>query len=193
MRTAATKRSDNHRWGRAPAKATPSVGHEPVSASPTVHSDVAKSFHSWKEIAVYLHREVRTVQRWEKREGMPVHRHQHPKGSSIFAFKHEVDEWQSSRSQCRALGPARTPNSGAAPIVHRPAEPDPMILRSLMEAVLALLISQVAAFVATSRPPDTAIGSANTEFHSNENWAQNERVKLNGTSIESGAFLSRMQ
>ena len=28
---------------------------------------------SWKEIAAYLNREVTTVQRWEKREGMPVH------------------------------------------------------------------------------------------------------------------------
>src|SRR6266566_1456182 len=25
---------------------------------------------SWKEIATYLHRDVKTVQRWEKREGM---------------------------------------------------------------------------------------------------------------------------
>ena len=30
---------------------------------------------SWKEIAAYLNRDVTTVQRWEKREGMPVHRH----------------------------------------------------------------------------------------------------------------------
>ena len=29
---------------------------------------------SWKEIAAYLNRDVTTVQRWEKREGMPVHR-----------------------------------------------------------------------------------------------------------------------
>ena len=32
---------------------------------------------SWKEIAAYLKRDVTTVQRWEKREGMPVHRHRH--------------------------------------------------------------------------------------------------------------------
>ena len=32
---------------------------------------------SWKEIAAYLNRDVTTVQRWEKREGMPVHRHLH--------------------------------------------------------------------------------------------------------------------
>ncbi len=32
---------------------------------------------SWKEIAAYLNRDVTTVQRWEKREGMPVCRHLH--------------------------------------------------------------------------------------------------------------------
>ena len=34
---------------------------------------------SWKKIAVYLKRDITTVQRWEKREGMPVHRHLHDK------------------------------------------------------------------------------------------------------------------
>jgi predicted DNA-binding transcriptional regulator AlpA len=52
---------------------------------------------SWKEIAVYLGREVRTAQRWEKREGLPVHRHIHTKASSVWAFKHEIDAWLQSR------------------------------------------------------------------------------------------------
>ena len=37
---------------------------------------------SWKEIAAYLGRDVTTVQRWEKCEAMPVHRHVHDKRSS---------------------------------------------------------------------------------------------------------------
>jgi hypothetical protein len=57
---------------------------------------------SWKEIAVYLRREVRTVQRWEKREGLPVQRHVHAKASSVCAFKREIDAWLRSRS--RAAG-----------------------------------------------------------------------------------------
>jgi hypothetical protein len=52
---------------------------------------------SWKEIAVYLHREVRTAERWEKREGLPVHRHRHASASSVYAFKHEIDAWLHSR------------------------------------------------------------------------------------------------
>src|SRR5437870_3788687 len=54
---------------------------------------------SWKEIAVYPRREVRTVQRWEKREGLPVHRQIHLKAGTIFASKHEIDTWLKIRCQ----------------------------------------------------------------------------------------------
>ena len=40
-----------------------------VPASPEDRLD------SWKEIAAYLNRGVRTVRRWEREEGLPVHRH----------------------------------------------------------------------------------------------------------------------
>lgn len=48
---------------------------------------------SWKEIAAYLKREVRTVQRWEKKEGMPVHRHVHRKLGTVYAYRAELDDW----------------------------------------------------------------------------------------------------
>ncbi len=49
---------------------------------------------SWKEIATYLRREVRTVNLWEKMEGLPVHRHLHSKRGTVFAYKAELDEWR---------------------------------------------------------------------------------------------------
>jgi len=52
---------------------------------------------SWKEIAVYLNRTTRTVQRWERREGLPVHRHRHQKNSSVCAFREEIDAWLAYR------------------------------------------------------------------------------------------------
>ncbi|MEP6939312.1 MAG: hypothetical protein ABI846_06070 [Rudaea sp.] len=52
---------------------------------------------SWKRIAAYLKRDVSTVQRWERREAMPVHRHQHDKLGSVFAFRSELDVWWTSR------------------------------------------------------------------------------------------------
>ena len=54
---------------------------------------------SWKEIAAYLKRDVTTVQRWEKREGLPVHRHLHDKSGSVFARRPELDRWRHARTR----------------------------------------------------------------------------------------------
>ena len=59
---------------------------------------------SWKEIAVYARREVRTVQRWEKREGMPVRRHRHISGNTVYAFREEIDAWLIARSKLSDSG-----------------------------------------------------------------------------------------
>lgn len=53
--------------------------------------------NSWKEIASHLNRGARTVQRWEREEGLPVHRLQHQKRGSVYAFKSELDAWWESR------------------------------------------------------------------------------------------------
>jgi Tol biopolymer transport system component len=53
---------------------------------------------SWKEIATYLNRDVTTVQRWEKRERMPVHRHLHDRLGSVYASRVELDVWARSRN-----------------------------------------------------------------------------------------------
>jgi TolB-like protein/tetratricopeptide (TPR) repeat protein len=55
---------------------------------------------SWKEIATYVKRDVSTVQRWEKREGMPIHRHVHDKRGSVYAYGSELDAWLQSRKLC---------------------------------------------------------------------------------------------
>lgn len=45
-----------------------------------------------------MKRDVTTVQRWERREGMPVHRHVHDKAGSVYAFRTDLDSWARSRS-----------------------------------------------------------------------------------------------
>src|SRR5207245_9241865 len=52
-----------------------------------------KKLVSWKEIASHLGREVRTVQRWERSEALPVYRHEHLKKSTVYAFANELDDW----------------------------------------------------------------------------------------------------
>jgi TolB-like protein len=49
---------------------------------------------SWKEIAAYLKRGVRTVRRWEHEEGLPVHRQLHRVLGSVYAFKSEIESWR---------------------------------------------------------------------------------------------------
>src|SRR6202789_3049914 len=48
---------------------------------------------SWKEIAAYLNKEVRTVQRWEKNLGLPVRRLAQGKQGTVFAYKPDLDAW----------------------------------------------------------------------------------------------------
>lgn len=60
-------------------------------------ANLADRLDSWKEIAAFLRRDVRTVQRWEKKEGLPVYRHQHEKLGSVYAFPGELSEWLSTR------------------------------------------------------------------------------------------------
>ena len=53
---------------------------------------MSKTLTSWKEIAAYLGKGVRTVQRWEEQFGLPVRR---PSADShiIFALPEELDAW----------------------------------------------------------------------------------------------------
>src|SRR5512146_3181238 len=52
---------------------------------------------SWKEIGAYLQRNAVTARRWEKEEGLPVHRHSHKSRASVYAYPSEIDAWRASR------------------------------------------------------------------------------------------------
>lgn len=53
---------------------------------------------SWKEVAAYLKKGVRTVRRWERQEKLPVHRHFHGKQGTVYAFADELDRWLQGRT-----------------------------------------------------------------------------------------------
>lgn len=69
---------------------------------------VTDRLDSWKEIAGYLQKSVRTVRRWESEEGLPVHRHMHQSLGTVYAFKSELDAWRLSgrRAARRIASPA---------------------------------------------------------------------------------------
>lgn len=81
--------------------------------------EAADRLDSWKDIAGYLRRDVSTVQRWEKREGLPVHRHQHDKLGSVYAFKSELDAWWQRGRKRLEVEPAATRDDALRPTLRR--------------------------------------------------------------------------
>src|SRR5258706_6400906 len=78
----------------------------PANAAADAHG---RRLESWKEIAAYLGRDVTTVRRWEKREGLPVHRLHHNRLGSVYAYTSELDAWGDERSPTAA---ADAPDAG---------------------------------------------------------------------------------
>jgi hypothetical protein len=52
-----------------------------------------KPLTSWKDISFYLGRTVRTVQRWEHRLNLPIHRPRERRAEIVWAFPEELDAW----------------------------------------------------------------------------------------------------
>jgi TolB-like protein len=61
-------------------------------------SEWTKRLDSWKEIASFFRREVRTVQLWERSEGLPVRRHYHKKVGTVYAYRRDLERWWIARS-----------------------------------------------------------------------------------------------
>ena len=126
----------------------------------------AARLDSWKDIAAYLKRDVSTVQRWEKREGMPVHRHQHASLGSVYAFTSELDAWVESR---RMRGQAA-----------EPAAPSPRPNRRIIYiAAIVAFVGTIAAVILslrrTAAPHDNPLANAQflrlTDFEGTEQAA----------------------
>ncbi len=92
----------------------------------TVHPE---KLESWKQIAAYLERDIKTVQRWEHREGLPVRRLLHTGHGNVFALKAELDAWSQSRQQ------------DPAPIHNRSRRPFPQDRVLCLLAIAALAIA----------------------------------------------------
>jgi TolB-like protein/tetratricopeptide (TPR) repeat protein len=127
----------------------PAFGTQLHEKPPEDHLD------SWKEIAAYLGRDVSTVQRWEKCEAMPVHRHVHDKRSSVYALTYELDAWRQNRQ------PRLENENRAQPGLSLPTEDDhrrvPLQVRWLGVAALAVLaVIAIAYLVLRSRTEGTA-------------------------------------
>jgi Tol biopolymer transport system component len=90
------------------SSAEPEIGRPELNRS----DSLADRLDSWKEIAAFLGRGVRTVQRWERSEGLPVHRLVHEKRGTVYALRHEVSAWWESRRE--SLPAAQSQDTGDA-------------------------------------------------------------------------------
>jgi tetratricopeptide (TPR) repeat protein len=102
----------------------------------------AERLDSWKDIAAYLRRDVSTVQRWEKREGMPVHRHLHEKLGSVYAFRSDLDAW----SRGRGIDVARSEADASVP--PELATPPPVAATVASRWRLAAVVGTLALLIA---------------------------------------------
>lgn len=82
---------------------------------------MAKVLNSWKEIAAYVGRGVRTVQRWERELQFPVRRPRARPRSAVIALSEEVDQWL-ARAATRPLPSAGSHNPWPATIHSNPVQ-----------------------------------------------------------------------
>jgi Tfp pilus assembly protein PilF len=57
------------------------------------HGPSDRRLNSWKEIAAFFGRDERTVKRWEKERGLPVHRLPGTGKAGVFAYSNELSDW----------------------------------------------------------------------------------------------------
>ncbi len=120
-------------------------GRPPLPLSPA-EEDTGR-LESWKEVAAYLKRDVRTVQRWEKRERLPVHRHVHGKLGSVYAYKAELDDWWKNGTRLQGIEQDGGPEEDESPAMSNLAHPGRRTERIFLAAVLGLAVAATGFFV----------------------------------------------
>jgi hypothetical protein len=68
-------------------------------AVPPSPSDKGRYLDSWKEIAAYLNRNIRTCWLWERDLSLPVHRLDGSPKARVFAYTAELDAWRDAKGQ----------------------------------------------------------------------------------------------
>ena len=123
-------------------------------------------FDSWKAIAARLGRSVRTVQRWEIEERLPVHRLQLQQRGAVFAYQDELDSWWASRSQRLESQPAEAEEAAPVPIPALPRSRHIWLAAGL--AALSGAVLLVSRTAATRHGPEPRIAVPLTTYSQDE-------------------------
>ena len=115
---------------------------------------------SWKEIADYLDRDVRTVIRWEDEKGLPVRRVPGGKRQGVFAYSEEIDRWMLGQvkgdNRIRSSDERKAPN--VAPQTSRLEPRRSFSLRWILGIAAGLVLVVIGAGLWLDRPPSSAAG-----------------------------------
>jgi TolB-like protein len=132
-----------------------------MTESPESAPNRADRLDGWKQIAVYLQRGVRTVRRWEREEGLPIHRHVHRVLGSVYAFRPEIDAWQRryrdvhhtsvGRGTSSRDASPRTPSIAVLSFTNLSADPENAYFADGLADEIAADISRVRALRVVSR------------------------------------------
>jgi hypothetical protein len=102
-------------------------GAPPAPGKPNDPPNDVRRLESWGEIASYLRRDIRTVQRWEANYGLPVRRLLIGKQGQVYAYPSELDAWVRNRQPAPNNDPTKsdppTPVQGIPPDVPGQSEP----------------------------------------------------------------------
>jgi hypothetical protein len=102
---------------RANSDLSAKIHLQPRSHSLSLHEGPEQLLQAWKDIAAYMRRDVRTVQRWEKLLELPIHRLKESRSGSVFAYKRELDAWRETRAlqieacQVKVTAPGNAPET----------------------------------------------------------------------------------
>jgi Tol biopolymer transport system component len=144
---------------------------------------------SWKEIASYLKRDIRTVQRWEKQEALPVHRHLHDERGTAYAYSGEIDQWLQNRSR-RDNEPAPVGDAELSEPLATSTRPS-VAKWSRLPVAVAILAAVVAGAIgiwalSRSRPDPTPLSSLSVVFGPSERireWGPDTALSPDGSTL----------
>ncbi len=86
-------------------------------------ADAAPRLVGWKDIASYLGKADRTVKRWGRERGLPVHRVPGTTKTSVYAYPEELDQWLQSANVAESDDESIASDTADVPVNAADAEP----------------------------------------------------------------------
>ena len=158
-----------------------------ASNTPDHNATNPEVLNSWKEIACYLGRGVRTVQRWEIELGLPVHRPRGKSRSAVLAFKPDLDRWLHQTHGGTVAPPAPAVSLAAQNPIRAHVSDGKLFDRTafLIGQTHALLLRSTSIFERSKHlyeKVNLAISLTSTLMENKSKWTNERDAKQNGAA-----------